>query len=70
MVRELNGHDFDEIENALKGVPLEPGKPSCVIAHTVKGKGVSFMEDELLWHYRAPDVDELRKALVEIEEAQ
>ncbi|MBF8267520.1 MAG: putative transketolase N-terminal part, partial [Dehalococcoidia bacterium] len=38
-----------------------------VIAHTVKGKGVSFMEDKVLWHYRAPDAEEFRRASAEIE---
>ena len=61
-VREINGHDFDQINEALKALPFESGKPSCVIAHTVKGKGVSFMEDDLLWHYRAPDAEEYRRA--------
>ena len=69
-VREINGHDFEEIEDALSSLPFEPGKPSCVIAHTVKGKGVHFMEDKLLWHYRAPNDDEFRAALEEIETAQ
>ena len=53
--------------NALEAVPFEAGRPSCVIAHTVKGKGVSFMEDRLLWHYRSPDPEELRQALQELE---
>jgi transketolase len=41
-----------------------------VIAHTVKGKGVSFMEDKLLWHYRAPDCDEMARALAELGEPE
>jgi transketolase len=65
-VREIDGHNLKEIEDTLKGVPFVPGKPSCVVAHTVKGKGVSFMEDKLLWHYRSPDADEMAKALIEI----
>jgi transketolase len=65
-VREVDGHDVVEIERALTDIPAEYGKPTCVIAHTVKGKGVSFMEDKLLWHYRAPDKDELAKALLEL----
>ena len=66
-VREIDGHDFDDIQSALTSLPLKPGRPSCIIAHTVKGKGVSFMEDKLLWHYRAPDAEEFRRALTEIE---
>ena len=66
-VQEIDGHDFEEIERTLRAAPLEAGRPSCVIAHTVKGKGVSFMENKLLWHYRAPSDEELRKALAELE---
>jgi len=66
-VIEINGHDFTEICNAFSRVPSCEGKPTCVIAHTVKGKGVSFMENNLLWHYRAPSDEELRLALAEVE---
>jgi transketolase len=65
-VREINGHDLREIKSALETVPSQAGRPSCVIAHTVKGKGVSFMENSVLWHYRPPDKDELRRALAEL----
>jgi transketolase len=68
-VREIDGHDVDAIEATLRAVPFEPGKPSCVIAHTVKGKGVSFMEDNLLWHYRSPQGDEYQRAMAELEAA-
>jgi transketolase len=69
-VRELDGHDLAELENALSSVPFESGKPSCVVANTVKGKGVSFMEDKLVWHYTAPKGDELANALAEVEAAR
>lgn len=49
---ECDGHDHDELEKSLR--ISEIGRPTCVIAHTVKGKGVSYMENELLWHYRDP----------------
>lgn len=65
-VREINGHDVAQIEETLTRVPAETNKPTCVVAHTVKGKGVSFMENNLLWHYRAPDQQEMAKALVEL----
>ncbi len=65
-VREIDGHDFAQIETTLGSVPFEPGRPSCVIAHTVKGKGVSFMEHQLAWHYRSPNAEELRQALAEL----
>jgi len=67
-VREIDGHDLGAIEATLREVPFTPGKPSCLIAHTVKGKGVSFMEDELLWHYRSPQNDEYRRAIEELED--
>ncbi len=67
--REIDGHDVAAIEAALATVPLQAGKPTCVIAHTVKGKGVSFMEDKLLWHYRTPQGDEYQRAIAEIEAA-
>ena len=51
-VKEIDGHDFDQIVPALECAPFEPGRPSMIVAHTVKGKGVSFMEDDLEWHYR------------------
>jgi transketolase len=66
--REVDGHDVVRIEETLREVPFERGKPSCIIAHTVKGKGVSFMEDTVLWHYRSPQGDEYRNALAELEE--
>ncbi len=65
-VREVDGHDVDAIARDLGQVPFEAGKPSVVIAHTTKGKGVSFMENSVLWHYRPPDADELQRALKEL----
>lgn len=64
--REIDGHDHAQIESALNSIPFEPGKPSVIIAHTVKGKGVSFMENKLEWHYKSPNDEQLAKALVEI----
>jgi len=66
-VREIDGHDLGQIQQSLSQVPFEPGKPSCLIAHTVKGKGVSFMEDKLLWHYRSPQGEEYESAIRELE---
>jgi transketolase len=68
--REIHGHDMQEVEDAVMHVPYETGRPSCIVAHTVKGKGVSFMEDKLLWHYRAPLGEDMAKALAELEEAR
>lgn len=66
-VREIDGHDVSKVETVFSQVPFEAGKPSCVIAHTVKGKGVSFMEHKLLWHYRSPQGEEYEAALAELE---
>ncbi|HEX4076389.1 MAG TPA: transketolase [Candidatus Acidoferrales bacterium] len=66
-VNEIDGHDHEQIEQALRRLPRADGKPTCVIANTVKGKGVSFMEDQILWHYRCPDADEQLRALGELE---
>ncbi len=65
--QEINGHDFNEILGALGKLPLESGKPSVVIAHTIKGKGVSFMENKVAWHYKSlDDPKDYQKALEEI----
>jgi transketolase len=69
-VRELDGHDLPAIEAAVTQLPFEAGRPSCIVAHTVKGKGVSFMENKLLGHYRAPLGDDMTKALAELEQAK
>ncbi len=65
-VREIDGHNFEEIDGSLSKIPFEKGRPSCIIAHTVKGKGVSFMENNLLWHYRSPQGEEFEAALAEL----
>jgi transketolase len=64
---EIDGHDLPEIRSALTTVPREPGRPTMVIARTVKGKGVSFMEGQVLWHYRSPAGEELDRALAELQ---
>ncbi len=64
--REIDGHNLEQIEEALSGVPFTPERPSCIVAHTVKGKGVSFMENQLVWHYRYPNDQELQQALAEL----
>lgn len=68
-VREIDGHNLEEIESVLRQIPFEANRPSCIIAHTVKGKGVSFMENELLWHYRSPSDEEFQAALAELSSA-
>jgi transketolase len=68
--KEVNGHDLDDLMRTSLAIPFSMGKPSVIIAHTVKGKGVSFMEDTLTWHYKSPDKDQLSLALKELEESE
>jgi len=58
-VASIDGHDHNSLKKVLTSLPLEKsGKPNCIIANTVKGKGVSFMENKVLWHYRSPQGSE------------
>lgn len=63
---EVDGNNIKELFEVLNNIPDGSGKPVAVIAHTVKGKGVSFMEDDNNWHYKAPDINELNKAKKEL----
>jgi len=60
--KELDGHNFDQIIPALSNLPFKSTKPSVLIAHTTKGKGVSFMENKMEWHYMTPTKEQLEKA--------
>ncbi|MCE5315386.1 MAG: transketolase [Armatimonadota bacterium] len=66
-VVESDGHDHDQLRHALLAIPKEAGRPTCVIAHTTKGKGVSFMENSVLWHYRTARGEEFEAAMKELE---
>ena len=65
-VFEIDGHDLDAIEAALSAPVC--GKPKCILAHTVKGKGVSFMENQVGWHGKAPNAEQRQQALQELED--
>ena len=65
--KTVDGHNFVEILDALTTFPFEHGKPSALIAKTTAGRGVSFMEDQVLWHYRVPSGDDLKLALEELD---
>ncbi len=65
-VREVGGHDHAALTEALAAVPWNPCQPCLLIAHTTKGKGVSFMENRVEWHYRSPDAEQLAQALAEL----
>ena len=62
--QEIDGHDFSQIKKSLDKVKTQ--NCQLIIAHTIKGKGVSFMEDNNNWHYRIPNEDELKMALDEL----
>jgi len=66
-VVEADGHDHDSLFSALSSLPTVPERPTVIIAHTVKGKGVSFMENTVLWHYRTARGEEFNLALAELE---
>ena len=63
--REVDGHNLTEIVAALASPP-ETGRPLAIVAHTVKGKGASFMEDDNNWHYRSPTPEEVEQARLEL----
>jgi len=63
---EVNGHRLKDLVEILKKVPDGSGKPIAIIAHTIKGKGISFMEDNNNWHYRVPNLEELKQAKDEL----
>jgi transketolase len=68
-VKEVDGNDIDELKDAFDSFPFERGKPSVIIAHTIKGKGISFMENQLKWHHGVPDKKEYELALSELDNA-
>ncbi len=68
-VININGNDFDEIDAAFKEAKNTKGMPTAIVAHTVKGKGVSFMENQAGWHGKAPNDEELALALEELGKA-
>ena len=65
-VRHVDGHDLEQLKNTFDQVPFQSGKPSLVIAHTVKGKGVSYMENQLKWHHGVPDQEQYSNAVEEL----
>ncbi len=67
-VRELNGHDHTELLTTFQQLPLAAGRPNCIIANTVKGQGVSFIQDQVGWHHRVPNDAEFAAAMQELSE--
>ena len=66
LVIEIDGHNHLEIKKAFSQIQTDKNKPTVIIANTTKGKGVSFMENKVLWHYRSPQDEEFRKAIEEL----
>ena len=64
--QEIDGHDIGKLAAFMSNIPNGSGKPVALIAHTVKGKGFEFMEDDNNWHYRAPTAEEVVKARKEL----
>lgn len=69
-VRACDGNDITDLVRTFEQVPFEPGKPSLVLAHTVKGKGVSFIENQIGWHHKVPSAEQLAQGLAELDRAQ
>lgn len=69
-VRHVDGNNISELATLFENLPFEQGKPNLVLAHTVKGKGISFMEDQVQWHHRVPTEAEYTTALQELEQAE
>ena len=65
-VVEIDGHNFDQIASAYEVFKKETKRPTAIIANTIKGKGVSFMENDIKWHYHNPDNNELEAAMEEL----
>ena len=66
-VRHVDGHDIDALKECFDSLPFAKGKPNLVIASTVKGKGISFMENQIKWHHGVPDEKQYNEALTELD---
>lgn len=69
-VRYVNGNDINELISVFSELPFQAGKPNLIIAHTIKGKGISFMEDKVQWHHKVPTETEFAAAILELSEAE
>lgn len=65
-VIEVNGHDYDELKSATEVAKKTKGRPTVIVAETIKGKGVSFMENQIGWHGKAPNAEECQRAIDEL----
>ncbi|MFK7764636.1 MAG: transketolase [Roseobacter sp.] len=67
-VQEIDGHDMDQICAALATDKIIPGVPNCIVAHTKKGHGISFMSDNVAWHHKVPSEEQYQQAMAELGE--
>ena len=67
-VKEVDGHNLEQLAEALNSGPFEVGRPNFIIAHTIKGKGISYMEGVLKWHHGVPSKDQLDLANLELDQ--
>ena len=65
-VVEVDGHDIGALVQTFAQLPLTAGKPTCIIAHTNKGQGVSLMQDHVAWHHKVPNASEYATAIAEL----
>ena len=68
-VQTVDGHDFEALEKAFDCAEAQKGRPSAIILKTVKGKGVSFMENQVGWHGKAPNEEQYHQAMDELDAA-
>jgi transketolase len=68
-VLECDGHDFDQLIPTMEQAKATKGTPTCIVAHTIKGKGISFMENDFNWHAKVPSKEELAKSMAELDGA-
>jgi transketolase len=69
-VREVNGNDVNQLVGIFQQIPFESGKPNLILARTVKGKGISFIEDQANWHHHVPNDEEFAAAMQELQQAE
>jgi transketolase len=69
-VREVDGNNISDLVSVFDQIPFEPGKPNLVLAHTTKGKGISFIENRADWHHHVPNDEEFATAMLELDAAR
>ena len=68
-VQEIDGHDMEQICEALAPSAAGRNNPRCIVAHTNKGQGISYMADNVAWHHKVPNQEQFKQGMAELEEA-